>query len=207
MPILNKALTLAPRLAAADGGADTLLAAGLRPDRVVGDMDSISPAARAEFAEVMHPVAEQDSTDFAKALRSSEAPWTLGVGFLGARIDHTLACLSEMARGRARCVLLGEADCVCILPPRLSLCLPLGSRVSLWPLGPAEGRSTGLEWPVDGIAMAPDGRIGTSNRSISPEVTLRFEGAPVALLLPSDAIAPLLEALGFRSRPSAPPAL
>lgn len=199
--ILNRALTLAPALAAADGGADSLLAAGLAPDRVVGDMDSLSEAARRAFADRLHPVTEQDSTDFAKALRTSRAPWTLAVGFLGARLDHTLAVLSELARSRARCVLLSESDCVCILPQSLTVALPVGSRVSLWPLGPARGRSTGLHWPVDGIEMAPDGRVGTSNRSTRPEITLAFEGAPVALLLEARAVGAMLDALDFRPRP------
>ncbi|MDB2407588.1 thiamine diphosphokinase [Jannaschia sp.] len=205
--VLNRALMLAPRLAAADGGADTVLAAGLRPARVVGDMDSLSPTARTAFTPVLNEIAEQDSTDFAKALRTSDAPWTVGVGFLGARLDHTLACLTELARSRARCVLLGEEDCVCILPPHLTLHLPVGSRVSLWPLGRACGRSTGLHWPVDGIEMAPASRVGTSNHSDAPDITLAFDGAPVALLLAADAIEALLEGLDFRPRPPASPPL
>ncbi|WP_109564818.1 thiamine diphosphokinase [Jannaschia seohaensis] len=201
MAILKRALTLAPRLAAADGGADAVLAAGLRPDRVVGDMDSLSPEARAAFADVLHPIAEQDSTDFGKALRTSTAPWMLGVGFLGARLDHTLACLTELAVSRAPCVLLSGSDCVCILPPRLRLDLPLGSRVSLWPLGPARGRSIGLNWPVDGLEMAPYGRVGTSNRSNAPRIEIAFEGAPVALLLDQNVLESLLVGLGFHPRP------
>lgn len=205
---LDAALTLAPRLAAADGGADAVLAAGLAPEWVVGDMDSISDAARSTFADRLRPVAEQDSTDFAKALARSDAPWTLAVGFLGQRLDHTLACLSTLAETRARCVLLGETDCLCLLPGRpVTLALPVGSRLSLWPLAPARGRSVGLAWPVDGIAMAPDGRVGTSNRTTEPEVALDFAGAPVALILDAAAVPALVRALGLGPRPGAAPSL
>jgi thiamine pyrophosphokinase len=168
-------------------------------------MDSISEQARATFAAILQPIAEQDSTDFAKALRTSRAPWVLAVGFLGARVDHTLACLSTLAESRAPCVLLSETDCVCVLPERpVQLALPLGSRVSLWPLGPARGTSAGLHWPVDGLAMAPGGRVGTSNRSDAPEVTLAFEGGPVAVILEADALEAMLNALGFEPRAAEP---
>jgi thiamine pyrophosphokinase len=201
---LNAALTLAPRLAAVDGGADTVLRAGLRPDRVVGDMDSLSPEARAAFADRMHPIAEQDSTDFDKALRTGTAPWFLGVGFLGARLDHALACLTTLAQRRAPCVLLGDEDCLCVLPPRpLRLAAEVGARVSLWPLGPAMGRSTGLRWPVDGIEMAPGGRVGTSNAAAAAEIEIAFEGAPVVLILEARAVASLIAALDFGPRGAA----
>lgn len=208
MQTLNDALMLAPRLAAADGGADSLLRAGLAPEWVAGDMDSISVDGRTAFADRLRVVSEQDSTDFAKCLRLSDAPWTIAVGFLGARLDHTLACLSTLSSMRARCVLLGSEDCVCILPARpLRLSLPVGSRLSLWPLGQAEGRSRGLRWPVDGIAMAPDGRVGTSNETTARDVTLAFAGAPVALILEASALPALLEALHFRPRPAPAPSL
>lgn len=196
---LRKALSFAPRLVAADGGADAAMAAGATPERVIGDLDSISPAARAAFADRLLPVAEQDSTDFAKALRLSPAPWTLAVGFTGARIDHLLACLSEMARTRAPVVLLGEADCAAIAPPELRLDVPPGTRVSLWPLGPASGRSEGLRWPLDGVALDPAGRVGTSNAVTGP-VRLTLEGAPVALILPCDTLPALLAGLAFHPR-------
>lgn len=200
--VLSNALTFAPRLVAADGGADCVLAAGLRPARVVGDMDSVSDAARAAFADVLQPISEQDSTDFAKALRTSAAPWSIGVGFIGARVDHFLSCLSVLARRRADppCVLISDEDCICILPADAQITLPVGSRLSLWPLGLARGRSTGLEWPVDGLEFAPDGRVGTSNRTALCDVSLSFEGAAVALLIDADALPAMLKMLQIDPR-------
>lgn len=192
--ILNKALILAPRLIAVDGGANMLLAAGMRPDAVVGDLDSISDAARAAFADRLHPIAEQDSTDFAKALRTFPAPLSLAVGFMGARHDHFLSCLTELARSGAPCVLLGEEECLCIAPPALTLDLAAGTRVSLWPLGAGAGRSAGLRWPLDGLDFGPVTRTGTSNAATGP-VTLALEGGPWVLSLAAHALPAMMDAL------------
>lgn len=191
--ILDRALTYAPRLVAVDGGADAILAAGRTPDLVVGDLDLLSHNARAAFADRLCHIAEQNSTDFAKALRTSPAALTIAVGFIGARADHFLSVLTEMARTRAGVVLLGEEDCICILPPALRLDLVPGTRVSLWPLGPASGRSTGLRWPIDGIAFGPATRTGTSNEATGP-VVLTMRGDMV-LLLPAAEMPILLAAL------------
>jgi thiamine pyrophosphokinase len=162
---LQEALSFAPAIVAADGGANHLDRLGHLPDAVIGDLDSILPDLRAKLGERVHHVAEQDSTDLDKCLRSVAAPFVLGVGFLGARLDHTVAAMNALARhGTARVVLLSADDLCFLAPPELVLPLQTGRRVSLFPMGPVTGQSTGLEWPIDGLAFAPDARIGTSNR-------------------------------------------
>ncbi len=61
-----------------------------------------------------------------------------------------------------------------------------GTRVSLYPMGPARGSSQGLEWPIDGIDFAPGQRVGTSNRATGL-VSLRVQG-PMLLMLPRDCL-------------------
>ncbi|SDY83423.1 thiamine diphosphokinase [Jannaschia faecimaris] len=191
--ILEIALRYAPRLIAVDSGADAILSEGKVPDRVVGDLDSISDRALEAFADVLCLISEQDSTDFAKALRTCPSPLTIAVGFIGARADHFLSVLTEMARTRAPVVLLGEEECICVLPPDLTLDLVAGTRVSLWPLGPASGVSSGLRWPIDGIDFDPATRTGTSNEATGA-VTLTMRGDMV-LLLPAAELPKLLSAM------------
>ncbi|SFJ04818.1 thiamine diphosphokinase [Jannaschia pohangensis] len=199
---LDEALSHAPRLIAADGGADTALAFDLVPDLVIGDLDSISAAAREAFSDRLCHLAEQDSTDFAKALRTCPASLTIGVGFIGARVDHFLANLTEIARNGANCILLGDDDCLCVCLDDMQLDLEAGTRVSLWPLGPVTGTSTGLRWPIDGIAMSPTTRVGTSNEALGP-VTLTLSGGPMVLILPATALTVLLKSLDSAPRPRA----
>lgn len=192
---LALALNLAPVLVAADSGADAALAEGQVPQAVIGDLDSISDAARAALPPGrLHRVAEQDSTDFQKCLNRIEARFVIAVGFAGRRLDHTLAALTVMARVPGPPVLMIAAeDVVFVSPPRLALPLKPGCRVSLWPLGPVSGESTGLRWPIAGIDFTPAGRVGTSNEALGP-VTLAFDG-PMLVLLPRDQIGAVLAAL------------
>lgn len=175
-------ISRAPCIAAADGGAETLVAAGYVPEAVIGDLDSLSDAALAKLPkEIVHYVDDQDSTDFEKCLSRITAPFIIGLGFLGGRLDHTMAALSTLARDRVRCILLGSSDVVFAAPALLRLNLSPGTRVSLFPMGPVGGRSQGLRWPIDGMRFDPGGRIGTSNEATGP-VHLEAEG--VIVLLP-----------------------
>ena len=183
---LRLALARAPVPVAADSGADRLLHLGVAPQAVIGDMDSISARARAEIpVERQHPVAEQVTTDFDKALRLIEAPLVLALGFAGARLDHGLAALSTLiARSERRCILIGPQDLAFAAPPRLELDLLPGEPLSLFPMAPVTGRSEGLEWPIAGLRFAPDGMIGTSNRVARRRVVLEFDRRGMLVILP-----------------------
>lgn len=193
---LDAALALAPDPVAADGGANHLHALGHVPHAVIGDLDSIDPALRDSLAERVHHVPEQDSTDLDKCLRMVTAPVMVCVGFLGARLDHSVAAMSAVTRhGSSRVLLLGAED-VCILcPPDLSLALPMGARVSLFPMGPVTGRSEGLEWPIDGLDFAPEGRIGTSNRMSATQLRLSLSAPRMMLMLDRAVLPALLDAV------------
>jgi thiamine pyrophosphokinase len=80
------------------------------------------------------------------------------------------------------------------LPPCVSLDLPVGSRLSLFPLMPVTGHSEGLYWPVDGIEFSPGGRSGTSNE-VSGPVRLEMDRPGMLLILPREALVSLLSAL------------
>ena len=187
----------ARKVIAADSGADVALACGILPEAVIGDLDSLSEAARAAIpADRLHCISEQDSTDFEKCLCKIDAPAVLCAGFLGARLDHQLAVQSVLARHDGRCILVGARDIVFAAPRQIALDLPIGSRFSLFPMWSVTGRSSGLRWPIDGIAFAPDGHIGTSNEVTGP-VDLETDGPGMLAILPRSAFEQVLEAWGL----------
>ncbi len=146
------------------------LANRLDPLAVIGDFDSLSDRARNAIPpDRLHPIAEQESTDFDKCLRHIAAPLVLGVGFDGSRIDHQLAAYNALVRRPdRRCILLSRELITFVAPPELRLDLPVGTVLSLFPMARVEGRSNGLRWPIEGLKFAPDGRVGTSNEVSGP---------------------------------------
>jgi len=189
------ALSLAPILVAADGGGDAVLASGAEPVAVIGDMDSLSAGARAAFAGRLHPVPEQETTDFDKALTRIDAPVVLALGFAGGRLDHELAALHSLVlRPERACILLGPATLAFHAPPDLALPLDPGTLVSLFPFAPVSVESEGLLWPTEGLAFAPQSRIGTSNEARGP-VRLRPSGPGMLVILPRGALPLALNAL------------
>ncbi|MGI3187381.1 thiamine diphosphokinase [Nioella aestuarii] len=194
---LADSLRKAPALVAADGGADRALDLGFTPDLVVGDLDSLSATARASIpADRLIRVAEQESTDFEKALSRIEAPGVLALGMTGRRTDHELAAWHVLMRCRwPRCIVVAEEDIVFLCPPVLRLFLPVGTRLSLFPMAKVSGISRGLHWPIDGIAFAPGRTIGTSNRVATEEVRIELDHPAMLVILPKEHLPAAVSAL------------
>jgi thiamine pyrophosphokinase len=194
--LLDRAQSLGPLVVAADGGADAALYNGVVPDAVIGDFDSLSEAARERLPNSsLHKIAEQDTTDFDKCLRNIDAPLVVGIGFSGNRLDHQLAAYNTLVRHPDRpCLLLGVEELVFLCPPSIRLDLKNGTPVSLFPMGAVEGVSDGLEYPIDGLNFAPDGRVGTSNVAIGP-VDISVTSPKMLVILPQESFEQAAKAL------------
>jgi len=182
---IAESVALAPHLVAVDGGANFCLAAGFFPTAVIGDLDSITASSRASLPDARFiEITEQTSTDFEKALTHVDAPFVLGSGFTDGRQDHTLAVYSALLRRLGPpTILLSREEIIFAAPDKLALDLKAGVRVSLFPMVPVQGRSTGLHWPIEGLTLDPMGRIGTSNVSTGA-VTLEFDNPGCLVLMP-----------------------
>jgi len=182
---LQKALKLAPQCVAVDSGADIAVAAGLSIAALIGDFDSVAENVMAQIpVEKQHHIAEQDSTDFEKALTRVQAPVLIGVGFMGGRVDHQLAAFHTLLSHPDRpCVLLGAQEVICLAPPSLALPTVSGDIVSLFPLDMVTGRSEGLFWPIDGLHLAPGVQSGTSNQATGP-FKLEVDAPGLLVMLP-----------------------
>ncbi len=184
-------------LVAADGGARHALAAGLMPDAVIGDFDSLEAEMRAALpAERLFQFPEQDSTDFEKCVSRITAPLVLALGFMGPRTDHQLATFHGLLRNAHRpCILVGAHQIVCLCPPKINLPADKGDLVSLFPLGTAQAESEGLEWPLKDVPLAPGRMVGTSNRATGGVVTIECATANLLLILPRSKLDVLASAL------------
>jgi thiamine pyrophosphokinase len=190
-PMLEPPLTaLAARLAdlvvCVDGGARQALALGLRPDVVVGDMDSMEPALRERLEEegvqlVGYPC-RKDETDLELAVKyalAKGATELILLAALGGRIDHTLANLMLLASpdlGEVRVrIIEGNQELFLVKKEAVIEGMP-GDTVSLLPLtADAVGIYTeGLEYPLqDGVLKFGAAR-GVSNVLLASKGRVRL---------------------------------
>ncbi|WP_323014902.1 thiamine diphosphokinase [Devosia sp.] len=173
-------------LVGADGGGDSIGAAGLLPAAIIGDLDSLSDRAGWERRTKVLHIPEQITTDFQKALYSTRAPVTLALGMTGRRLDHTLAALSAVLQfAPSRKLLLVDAvDVALAATGALRFEAAPGERVSIHPLLPiAFTRSRGLYYPMDGLTLAPGALIGTSNQALGGPVEIEPEDDTPWLLI------------------------
>ncbi len=194
--VLESVFSMSTCVIAADGGADHALGYGICPDYVIGDLDSLSQTARDKIdRDRVIFVDDQDSTDFDKVLMRTDAPLILGAGFLGDRIDHQMAVQTSLTHfPDKKVVLFGEMDILFLCPPDLELDVPIGTRVSLYPMAQVRVASTGLNWATDDLIMTPDGRIGTSNHAVGG-VTLKPDCARCLVILPRETAASVIPAI------------
>ena len=166
--VLRELAASGAALVGADGGGDVIAAAGLVPTAIIGDLDSLADPAGWEGRTELVRIAEQDTTDFEKALYSTASPVTVALGMTGGRFDHTLAALHAVERHAAGrwIVLVDELDVAVAATDRFRFSLGVGERLSIHPLAPVEfAASRGLRYPLDGLLLAPGVRIGTSNEA------------------------------------------
>ena len=168
-------------LIGADGGTHHLLALGLRPHEVVGDLDSLPPSLvetlQAQGTAVYRYPRDKDETDLELALRHALAhrPRAIRVvGALGQRLDQTLANVALLAAPWLEGIDVrlddGVEEVLLVRSEATIEGLP-GETVSLIPWGmPVEGVTTeGLRWPLWEETLYPDRTRGISNELTGPQ--------------------------------------
>jgi thiamine pyrophosphokinase len=173
-------------LIAADGGTRHILALGLLPTVVIGDLDSLEAENRQRLEEAAVGIrqypADKDETDLELAFNYAlEAGYRtiLIIAALGGRLDQTLANLSLLSDPRLSTFDARLDDGVeeaFFVRKRVAIAGNPGDTVSLLPWGvPAEGVTTkGLRWPLHAETLHPAKTRGVSNEMLG-------EGAAVSL--------------------------
>lgn len=153
----------------ADGGYRHAVRLGLRPDIIIGDMDSVHTDT-GSLRAVRLPV-KKDFTDGEAAVRYALEKGFFDIvllGFTGVRMDHTLTNISLLKiiserhkRGR----LIDEYNEISFAEERNVICGAVGDLVSIIPLSDElEGVTTeGLEYPLDDETLYFGESRGVSN--------------------------------------------
>ncbi len=164
---------------AADGGLAKALRASIRVDLVVGDFDSLQPAAvrllvRSDTDVRRHPVGK-DASDLELALDEALARRPRRVvifGALGERIDHTLTNVHLLERGLvagADIRLVDGRQTIVLVASQLDLVeARVGDTLSLLPLSETARVSTiGLRYPLQDEVLHRAASRGVSNEVVS----------------------------------------
>lgn len=165
---------------AADGGANALADASIRPSLVIGDLDSLSAAQLASLTadgvELRRFPREKDETDLELALLHAAALGATRIdilGALGGRWDHTFANITMLAmpelQGR-QVRLIDERQRLFLVRDQATLEGQRGDTLSLLPLTPTVcGVTTrGLFYALEDATLHFERARGVSNILIDP---------------------------------------
>lgn len=180
-PVVRSLSHGARRIVCADGGANIAARFHIRPDAIVGDLDSLTPRNRKKFAsaEILHRPS-QYATDLEKALDyciAGRLTNVVIVGAAGKRFDHALSNVSIIrkyhTRLSIRCVdSYGEFF---IVTKSVFIDTVRGQIISLVPLGTCSGITTsGLMYELRNGTLEVGVREGQSNVAIAQRVGIRL---------------------------------
>jgi thiamine pyrophosphokinase len=185
-----------PLIVAADSGLENALALGRHVHLVVGDLDSVDPAALADAeargTEVERHPAEKDATDLEIAIdaaRARGARHITVVGGHGGRLDHFLANAVLLASVRFTDVeidaWIGSAR-IAVVRTRGEIRGATGSLCTLLPVGgEARGVTTdGLRYPLSNEVLAPGSTRGVSNVLLGTTATVSLRDGTLLVIQP-----------------------
>ena len=176
------ALQNAEHLVCCDGATVALIASGLRePDAIVGDLDSIPEALKRRFADRLHPEAEQETNDLAKAFRFCQSQGWIDhlviLGAMGRRDDHAignLALLLDFAQTAPDAQLWTDYGFFQVLASSTTLPSTPGEQISIFSPDATQPITTkGLRYP---LAAQPLEKLwsGTLNECDGTSFRLEF---------------------------------
>jgi thiamine pyrophosphokinase len=168
-------------IVAADSGFLQLRKSGIKPDTIIGDLDSLSAdEVKGVPPGVIRRDTGQDDTDLEKAIRFCLEQGIRAadiVGATGNRLDHTLNAVSLLLRYSDRLALTLHDDngwATLATQSPLTLSEKIGERVSLSPALEVYGlRSKGLRFPLENLDLCGGSRDAVSNEvaSLPVEIT------------------------------------
>ena len=164
----------------ADGGYDYAEAAGITPDMLIGDLDSITVPNDTAIQTLIFP-SEKDDTDTGICLQTALDKGfrdILIIGGLGGRLDHTMSNI-QLITGKCHLadrIAIRDKSNSCTVITNGSITLPCikNQYVSIFSMSEkSTGVTTsGLKYPLTDAVMVYGSTLGTSNEIIDDQATI-----------------------------------
>jgi len=178
----------AERVICCDGSAENLLKAGIIPEAIVGDMDSLKKGIARRFSDRIYRDKSQETNDLTKAVK-----WCIKRGFAkiiilgatGKREDHTIGNISLLAEYVKDADVAMVTDTGIIRPFSESCKVSSypGQQVSIFSIDPENGiTSKGLKFPLKNRKIK-NWWVATLNEAVGKSFSLEFNGGPVIVYL------------------------
>jgi thiamine pyrophosphokinase len=177
----------AKRIVCCDGSTQSLVLAGLKPDAIVGDLDSLSDDLATMFADRIFHDRNQDTNDLTKAVSwCSEMGYKeiVIVGATGKREDHTIGNISLLAEYITEMNIIMVTDTGILIPYLKSATISSfpGQQVSIFSIDPeTRVTSLGLRYPLSGTKIK-NWWVATLNESLGDNFSLEFDGRLIIYL-------------------------
>jgi thiamine pyrophosphokinase len=187
-PVPLEHLREADLIVCCDGAAEKLVAHGLEPGIITGDLDSVSPALKKRYEKILVADADQETNDLTKAVKwcvANGIAEVVIVGATGIREDHTLGNISLLAdySRRLKASIVTDTGTFRVYDRSVTISSHPGQQVSLFSIDPLlKVTSTGLKYPLHSLILHSWWR-GTLNEASDLKFSLQFEGGRVIVFL------------------------
>ena len=167
------------------------------PDKVVGDMDSLSASLRNKYADIIIQIDEQEHNDQTKAFRwameNLEGMESITIlGATGQREDHTIGNISllmEYARmydlegAGIQVQMITDHATVVAVTDTVEMDCGEGRQISIFsPDNTLKIKSEGLRWKTDDVVF-DNWWKATLNRAVQDNIRLEFSHRSIALIM------------------------
>jgi thiamine pyrophosphokinase len=178
----------AGRIVCCDGSAQNLILAGMQPDAIVGDLDSLADELANRYADRIYLDESQDTNDLTKAVS-----WCGDMGYkdivivgaTGKREDHTLgniSLLAEYAQGM-NVIMITDTGILRPFLKSFSISSFPGQQVSVFSIDPeTEVTSHGLRYPLNRTKIS-NWWFATLNESLGDSFSLEFTRGRIIVYL------------------------
>ena len=174
---------------ALDGGADIALNAGIRPNLVLGDLDSISQSAKNKIGrEKLLKIPRQDNTDLEKGLdfaRYFKVPNITIICASGGRLDFTLSNFSSVFNYIDKAQIVFKTSTCDVFPIKKSAKFDCkkGSKISLIPMGITTGLTLkNLKYPLKNASFKI-GQTAISNIALKNSFEVLFKTGQILVIV------------------------